>query len=122
VVNKDGTPAADLRVYAWQKSEESSVRIGITDPLGNWGKAGLHTGDIIKEINEVPIRSTSDFWQIISKIKIGDITSVVIQAPAGLKEMKITITGYQQPHVHISKIKSLSEKQRKLYSQWALGN
>jgi predicted metalloprotease with PDZ domain len=122
VVNKDGTPAADLRVYAWQKSGESSVRIGITDPSGNWWRAGLHTGDIIKEINKVPIRSTSDFWQIISRIKIGDITSVVIQAPAGLKEMKITITGHQRPHVHISKIKSPSEKQQKLYSQWALGN
>jgi predicted metalloprotease with PDZ domain len=115
---KDGKPAPDLRVYGWQKPEEPFVRIGISQPAGNWGVAGLHTGDIIIELNGVPIPTTAIFRQELNKIKPGDRAQALMQSPRGNREIIIPITSYQEPRVSISELSKMSLKQRKLNSQW----
>jgi predicted metalloprotease with PDZ domain len=121
VTEKNGRPAPDLRVYAWQKSGEPAVRIGILDPSGSWAMGGLHTGDILKEINGKPVHTTSDFWQVVNKIKTGDTVSVIVQLSEKISKNKIRISGYRQPHVVITQLNDASEKERRLYNQWATG-
>ncbi|HMI78853.1 MAG TPA: hypothetical protein VK484_08665 [Ferruginibacter sp.] len=118
----DGKPQVDFRAYPWRKPDENMIRIGISDPSSCWGKAGLHTGDIIKYINGNAINTEQDFWQIIRAAKIGDTISMELQRPAGSWKTKVFVTGYQRPEVHISELPVLSEKQRRLNRQWASGN
>jgi S1-C subfamily serine protease len=79
VLSSDGKPAPDLRVYSWQKPNEDFIRIAITNPQSCWGKAGLHTGDIIKSVNGIPTRTRSDFRQGIRDAKVGDTATMEIQ-------------------------------------------
>ena len=134
-----GKPAPDLRVYAWQKAGESAIRIGITDPAGCWGKAGIHTGDILEAINGMEVKSTADFRSQLGKIKTGDVLVLSIQSPQSSQssqssqspqssqstylpvQKKISVSGYLQPLVHIRKVNGQTQKQRKLYDEWALG-
>jgi predicted metalloprotease with PDZ domain len=121
-VNDDGKPAADLRIYPWQKPGEAVVRIGIADPSGSWGKAGLHTGDIITAINGSAIKERNDVWKVISKVQAGDTLVIGIKRTTGTLQTKVIVSGYQQPIVKIEMIKGGTEKQKRLYAAWASGN
>lgn len=119
VLSAEGQLAPDLRVYSWQPLNETSIRLGITNPVNCWTKAGLHTGDMIKSINGTAIRSTGDFRRVIRDIKFGDIVVVEVQRPAGILKANVLIEGYQLPEVHVTESKRSSEKQKKLFAQWA---
>lgn len=118
---EDEKKSADLRVYAWQKQNETSIRIGITNPSGCWAIAGLHTGNIIISINDLPIKTTRDFWQAIHKINIGDSAMMAVQLPDKIKKITVMVTGYQQPIVHIEQMPSASLKQKQLFADWVNG-
>jgi len=113
-----GKPVADLRVYSFQSPGENTVKLGITDPSGCWGKAGLHTGDIIIAVNKTFIKNTADFRQIIRRVQIGDIVFIEIQRPTGILQMKVTVSGYRQPIVRIEEINETTERQRNLRTTW----
>jgi predicted metalloprotease with PDZ domain len=116
-INADGKPAPDMRVYSWQP-EDGTTRLGITDPLSCWGKAGLHTYDKIIAVNGLPIKNSRDFRAILSGFHIGDNLLIEIQRPAGKLQTSVTIMGYKQPHPVIKKIKGTTELQHKLFDQW----
>jgi len=121
-IGDDGKPRVDFRAYPLRKPNENMIRIGITDPSGCWGKAGLHMGDIIKYINGKAINSEQDFWQLIRAAKIGDTVSMEIQRPAGLWKTKVFVAGYQRPDVRITELLVMDAKQKSLNSQWLSGN
>lgn len=114
----DGKPYVDLRVYSFQTPGESSVRLGISDPSGCWGKAGLHTGDIIIAVNKTFIKNTTDFRQIIRRVQIGDTVVIEIQRSKGIMQMKVIVPGYMQPIVRIEEINEATERQRNLRTIW----
>jgi predicted metalloprotease with PDZ domain len=118
VLSNDGKPAPDLRVYSWQKPNEELIRIGITNPQSCWGKAGLHTGDIIKSLNGVPITTRNDFRQAIRGITVGDTVALEIQKPPGRVKINVVISGYQQPEVRIQHLADATQKQEKIFTQW----
>ncbi len=113
-----GKPVADLRVYAFRSAIDNKIKIRIMDPLGCWGKAGLHTGDIILSMNSSAIRSENDFQQIIRRVQIGDAVVFEIQRSAGISQIKVVVSGYKQARAHIEKINEQTERQRKLYAAW----
>jgi len=117
VLSEGGKHVPDLRVYSWLDSEKN-LKLGITNPLSCWGRAGLHTGDIIKSVNGTPINETRNFRQVIREVKMGDTVVVEVQRPAGIIKIKVLITGYQQPEVHITPISRVTEKQKNLFRQW----
>jgi predicted metalloprotease with PDZ domain len=114
----DGRPASDLRIYSWQKNNEDFIRIGITNPQSCWGKAGLHTGDIIRSVKEIPIKTQNDFRQAIKSAKIGDSVGMEIQKSSGVIKINVLINGYQQPEVHIQHLSNISQKQKDIFTRW----
>ena len=118
----EGKLAPDLRVYVWQKPNDTALRIGIMYPSGCWGKAGLHTGDVVLAVNDQPVNSRRDFQKLISKADIGDTVFVTIRRPSGNWKALVSITGYKRPLVKIEGNKNATEKQRKLFDDWLTGN
>jgi len=121
VLSPDAKIIPDLRVYSWQKPGENFIRVGITNPASCWGKAGLHTGDIIKSVNGATINAPGDFRRLIRGINVADTVSVEVQRATGTWKTNILITGYQQPVVNIAQMTHTTEKQRHLYEQWITG-
>jgi predicted metalloprotease with PDZ domain len=121
VAESDGKPSPDLRVYAWQAPRENVIRIGITDPASCWGRSGLHTGDIIKTVNGNALKTAADFRQVIRNAKFGDVVEIEVLGKANTLKTKISVTGYNQPVVHILQIPAISQRQQKLYSVWISG-
>jgi predicted metalloprotease with PDZ domain len=121
-VMTDGKPSPDLRIYVWQAPNETALRVGITDPSSCWGKAGLHTGDILKSVNDTIVKTAVEFRQQLRTAKIGDTIIVEVQRPTGTKEINVVVAGYKQPEVQITEINDATEKQKRLLAQWKTGN
>ena len=113
-----GKPVADLHVYSYQSPGNSAVKLRIIDPSGCWGKAGLHTGDIIVTVNKSAIKSINDFRQIIGRLQIGERVITEIQRPAGIVQINVIVSGYRQPKVRIEEINEATERQRNLRTAW----
>lgn len=114
-------PAADLMVYAWQDPGRKEIKIGITDPLNCWGRAGLHTGDEVIKANGQPVASSRDLRLMISKMKIEDTISFDIKRRSGMFHTKVIVTGYKQPVVKIYERPDATESQKKLRTHWESG-
>ena len=118
VLSDDGKLVPDLRIYSWQKKDEDFLRIAITNPRSCWGNAGLHTGDIIKSVKGIRIKTTTDFRQVIRSLKIGDSVALEVEKPSGIIKINVLIKGYQQPQVQIQNLPTVSQKQKNLFTQW----
>jgi len=118
-LSADGKIAPDVRVYSWQPVNDSNIRLGISNPANCWTRAGLHTGDILKSVNGIVIKSSIDFRRILREIKFGDTVVVKVQRPKGSLETNVLIDGYQQTEVHLVEVTKPSAKQRRLFEQWA---
>lgn len=117
-VMTDGKPSPDLRIYIWQAPNETALRVGITDPSSCWGKAGLHTGDVLRSVNDTIVKTAVDFRQQLRTIKIGDTVILEVQRSTGSKKINVVVTGYKQPEVQITEINNVTEKQKRLLAQW----
>jgi len=117
-LSSDGKPAPDLRIYPWQKPKENFTRIGITNPQSCWGKAGLHTGEIVRSVNGVTIKTRNDFRQAIRSTTVGDTVAIEMQRSSGIEKINVVISGHQQPEVHIQHSSNATQKQEKIFTQW----
>jgi predicted metalloprotease with PDZ domain len=121
-VDENKKPLADWRVDSWQAPNENNIRLGIRDPAGCWGRAGLHKGDIIISINGMPVINTSAFYTFVRNARIGDTIRMEVGQTTGMRKINVIVTGYRQPVVHVENIKAPGEKPRRLYAQWQSGN
>ncbi len=121
VISADGKPSPDLRVYSWQPPNETELRIGITDPSGCWGKAGLHTGDILRNVNGSVIKTAADFRQLLRGVHVGDTVVIEVQRPTGPWKTNVIVSTYRQPEVTITEITGATEKQKRLLAEWKSG-
>jgi predicted metalloprotease with PDZ domain len=121
VINNDGKPTPDLRIFSYQLPGENITRIGITNPGSSWGKAALNTGDELKSINGTAV-TAADFRSLIRNAKIGDTIAVEVKRNSKIFKSNVVITTYQQPVVKISQLPNHTEKQQKLFEQWLTGN
>ncbi|HEX3168359.1 MAG TPA: PDZ domain-containing protein [Chitinophagaceae bacterium] len=121
VLSSDQKPAPDLKAFVYQLPNENAFRMAISNPTVVWGRAGLHTGDIVKSVNGKPLTSDLDFRSIQRNAKIGDTIVVEVQRQSGVQKINVLLTGYQQPVVQITQMPAITEKQRRLYEQWVSG-
>lgn len=117
-LDADGKIAADQRVYSYQFPGDNTVKLGITDPATCWGKAGLHTGDVIVTVNKATIKSAADFRQFVRALKIGDTVSMEVKRPAGIWQTMVIVSGYKQANVQINEIPETTERQWNLHKDW----
>jgi len=78
----------------------------------------LHTGDILKSVNGIPIRSTRDFRQVIREVKRGDTVAVEVEQRTGVKRVNVLVMGYQQPEVRVADLNQSSQREKSLFDQW----
>jgi predicted metalloprotease with PDZ domain len=121
VLSSDQKAVPDLRAFVYQVPGENVLRIGLSNPTVAWGRAGLHTGDIVKTVNGKTLANALDFRSIQRNANIGDTIVVEVERPSGIQKINVLITGYQQPVVHITQMPTITEKQRRLYEQWVSG-
>ena len=118
--NEDGTPQADVRVWAYQSGRSLKLRVG--DPTSIWAKAGLHTGDDIVSINGVETKTWPEARRIFGALKIGDSTTFRIKRGNQTIERTVKVTGYDRPYVTIAMIDRTSDRQKRLRDQWLRGS
>jgi len=121
VLSNDQKPVPDLRAFVYQLPNEGVLRMGLSNPTVAWGRAGLHTGDIVKTVNGKALTNALDFRSIQRNAKIGDTIVVEVERAPGVQKINVLITGYQQPVVHITQMPTITEKQKRLYEQWVKG-
>jgi predicted metalloprotease with PDZ domain len=118
--DSSGKPVPDLQVYAFQSPGNAEVKLGITDPSGYWGKAGLHTKDVILTVNKLAVKSANDFRQIVRRLQINDTVLMEVQRPTGIFQLKVIVSGYRQPVIRIDELNKITEKQGNLRKTWLL--
>lgn len=118
VTNNEGKPVPDLRSYAFQRENESILRFGTTSPESIWAKAGLHTGDQLRSINDSIVTTDQEFRVMMRRLNIGD--KVVIEVVKNSKPVKIPVTlaGYKWAAVKISDLPSINSRQQSLRNFW----
>ncbi|HXB93794.1 MAG TPA: PDZ domain-containing protein, partial [Puia sp.] len=119
--DRQGHLLPDTRVYAWILRDDTSLRIGITNPNGCWAKAGLHTGDIITAVNGRPMHTRQDFQQVIRSLHVGDTVRVDVKKETGTITVPVYISSYTIPLIIISEDPGATPKQRRLLQQWVAG-
>jgi predicted metalloprotease with PDZ domain len=100
-LGRDGTPAPDLRVSAYQVAGEDRPRLRVWFPATAWGRAGLHTGDRLLSWNGVAVNDVQQFSAGLGQLHIGDKVRLVVARDAGTFETTVEIVGYERPVVTI---------------------
>jgi predicted metalloprotease with PDZ domain len=118
LLGDDKKPAADLSAYAWNDAADHTIKLGITDPQGSWGKAGLHTGDVLLKMNDTAISSTNDFYSQLDKLKPGDTVNIEIKRKDKISIVKVHLTSVNITLVSIENLAKPSATQERLYSGW----
>jgi predicted metalloprotease with PDZ domain len=116
--NGQGQPLPDTRVYSWIRRDETSLRIAITNPNSCWALAGLHTGDIIANINGRPMQNRQDFQAVIATLSIGDTITVFVKKGAATIPHTVHVSGYPTPLIRLTEDPAANPKQRRLLQQW----
>jgi predicted metalloprotease with PDZ domain len=118
--DREGHPLPDIRVYSYVLRDDTSLRIGITNPKGCWATAGLHTGDIITAINDRPIHSRQDFQSVLRTLHVRDTAVVIAKKETGTKLVPVYITGYTIPSITITEEPFAPYQRQRLFHEWAV--
>lgn len=117
-LTSDGKPAPDLRVFALNVPDDSTLRIRVTNPNGLWGRAGLHTGDRVVSVDGQPITTSMEFRTWLGKLRVGDTASVEVARDGGTSKVNVLITGYDRPTVKLEEIADATSEQKTLRTRW----
>jgi len=117
-VGRDGTPLADLRVFAWLPPGDTALRLLIGNPASVWGGAGLHTGDRIARVNGAPVTTMDAFRAVFGRLKIGDTVTVEVTRPAGPYRATVVVTVQQRPTVRLEPISGATERRLAIRGAW----
>ncbi|GGB20626.1 M61 family metallopeptidase [Puia dinghuensis] len=115
-VNKNGMEMVDKRLYVWSLPGDTTFRVQITHPGSCWAKAGLHSGDVIVDIDGMPVKTREDFNNRLNRLHVGDTVAVAVQRPEGMKAISVVIQPYVIPVVHLSRVGG-----GEVYDHWAKG-
>lgn len=116
----DGQPQPDIDVGSWD-SPDGKSRVRIRDPQSAWGRAGLHTGDVLVSVNGAPVPRWLDFRRMLSAMKVGDNVPVVVSRDGREATTIVTITAYMQPSVALEELSNVTDQQRRLRAEWLSG-
>ena len=78
----------------------------------------MHTGEIVRSVNGVTIKTRNDFRQAIRSTTVGDTVAIEMQRSSGIEKINVVISGHQQPEAHIQHSSNATQKQEKIFTQW----
>ena len=117
-MNERGEPVPDLRVYAQERDDDQRPRLLLSNPASIWGRAGLHTGDLIATFNGVPLRASADFRRLARALRIGDTARLELTRPDGPRTVTVVVTGFERPVVRVEAISAVTARQRLVREGW----
>lgn len=117
-LNRDSSPAPDLRVSVWVPQGEAAARILITNPASAWARAGLHTGDRLVSVDGQPVTAWPAFRQKLVGLRVGQQVRVEVLRPAGRFVATVYITGFDRPSVRIEELPNATSRQREVRRRW----
>ena len=119
----DGTTSPDWRVWAWNPTEGAPLRLRLQLPTGAWGRAGLHTGDLVTAINGTPVSTWPEFRRAVSALQVGDSVRVELAGANGAppRTVRFAMTGFERPVVRIRPAEGATAAQRAMAERWLTG-
>jgi predicted metalloprotease with PDZ domain len=116
--DSQGRALPDTRVYSWIRRDDTSLRIGVTNPKSCWAQAGLHTGDIISSINGQATHTPQNFRAVVGTLRVGDTAIVGVKKEAGSSTYLVPVCGYTTPLIRIAEDPAASSRQQRLLRSW----
>ena len=120
-LGRDGKPAPDLRLRAWQPPGEAGLSLLIGSPGSAWGRAGLHTGDRLVSVNGASVATAMDLRNLLGRLAIGDSLRLEIRRPGGIFRAAVPVTGFDRPFVVIEALPGATAAQIALRREWLAG-
>jgi predicted metalloprotease with PDZ domain len=117
----DGAPMPDARMSAYLPPGEVHPRLQIWFPSTAWGRAGLHTGDVLTSWNGTSINDVSQLRTAISQLRIGDTVRVAVKRSLEDFATTVTVAGFDRPTVRLEERSDATDAQRGLRARWLLG-
>jgi predicted metalloprotease with PDZ domain len=119
--NADGTPSPDSRASALIPPGASRPILRVFDRSSIWARSGLHTGDTLVSMNDVPVTGAAMFRAAVGALRVSDSVRVEIIRPTGRRQIAFVMSGVVQPIVTIEEMPGATERQRRLRGEWAAG-
>jgi predicted metalloprotease with PDZ domain len=118
VLNAQGAPSPDLRLFSWQPDGETSLALLITNPASAWGRAGLHTGDRLISFDGEPIANPRELRGALMRVGIGDTVRIEVKRPNGPFRATVVVGGYEYSRVRLEEISGATPRQRERRQRW----
>jgi predicted metalloprotease with PDZ domain len=115
-VNRDGTPAADLRIGPM--STDGGVKLRIINTESPWARSGLNTGDVLVSINGTEMPTWRAFRGWLQGAKIGDVARVIVLRDGMRREFEVVIRGYSIPTARLVELSNATPKQIRIRNAW----
>ncbi len=116
-LDESGKPSPDLDIFIYRRAGDTAFSIGITNPESCWGKAGLHTGDKVVSVNNLPVANQT-FRNIQRNLQVGDKVEFIINRNSEIKKILVTVSGYNVCTARITPLKNITQKQQKIFTDW----
>ena len=120
-MNDDGTPAKDLRASAWLPEGEKNLRLRVTNPNSIWGRADLHSNDVIVAINGNPVATWPEFRAFLSQFAIGDTATFTVRRGDSTLTRRVVMAGFDRPVVRLLPMEAPTKRQLDFRSAWSRG-
>jgi len=118
VLGRDGKPAPDLRFRVWQPEGTQALRVVLTDPESAWGRAGLHTGDVVQRLNGKTFATSTEVRDWLSTLKLGDTVRVDVTRATGTFSTDVVLSSYQRPVAEVLDLPGADRVTRLLKEGW----
>jgi predicted metalloprotease with PDZ domain len=119
----DGTPTADWRIWAWNAPPDQPLRLRHQTPESVWGRAGLHTGDVVTSVNGAAVHTWPEFRRAVSQLQVGDSVRVELADAAGApgRTVRFTMTGLDRVVVRLQPRADATPAARAIGARWVAG-
>jgi predicted metalloprotease with PDZ domain len=121
VVNAEGRPQPDLRVWPVESPGGDPPRLIVADPRSAWARAGLRTDDRVISINGTAIDSRRAFLTTARALRVGDRVRVEAVRDGQPVTVEFVMGGYEQARVTFDDLPHVTDAQRAARARWLAG-
>ena len=119
--SQNNEPTVDLRVYAVDPVPGQRPRLVVTNPESSWGRAGLHTGDLIVSVNGQAVSRWLAFRAILGRLRVGDTTRMEVERAGKRVSATVVAAQLNRPVVRVEEMPNASVKAVRLRAAWVEG-
>lgn len=118
----DGRAVPDLRVYVWNREGEATARFLIRDPEGSWGRAGLHSGDLVQSVRGAAVPDWPAFRRLLVSLQVGDSVPVVVERGGSVIRTTVVIGPATETSVRITDLPQAGARAAARREEWLAGS